>query len=317
MPRKSKAARSKPTVESAPIPLPAAISTDLDLAELRRALRDYRPLFRQLHQDVLREERRRPKFPRPSDRDKAHKAFAAQRGQLVELFATLKGAPLTPAEAHELLEEAESRAWSATTCALDADYGLDQLITANLAADGTYRLAGGQFMFTPPGGQTVVFANVRGEPETPAEIILLTSITVEVIGLLAALAGVVLPTIPIGKIATKLRARLTSPSTRREIAKLRRILGDANKTIAEKLAAIFDYLGYLSSAGLLSDILAQILADLSWWRIALLIAQLIAQLAIWLVPGAQAALVATRAIAVANAVLAIVTKGRDLGDMLK
>jgi hypothetical protein len=264
---------------------------------------------------VLREGRRGAKFPRPGDLEKARRAFAVHRPHLIRYFASLKGAPLTRAEADEILKEGQARAWSAATRAVDPAFDLEQLLAANLAADGSYQFADGQFRFTPPGGQTVSFASRRGEPDTP-EMILLASVTVETVGLLAALAGVLLPKVPIGSIATKLRARLTSPSTRREIARLRRILSDANKTIAEKLSAIFDYLGFLASAGILSDILAQILSELTWWRIALLIAQLVAQLTLWLVPGAQAALVTTRAIAVANSVLALAQKGRDLGDML-
>jgi hypothetical protein len=74
----------------------------------------------------------------------------------------------------------------------------------------------------------------------------------------------------------------------------------APRSLADKLQAILKFVNFLAGAGILPDIIAQALFNHSWWRIALLVAQLAAQ----------------KTIAVANAVLSLVTKGRDLGDML-
>jgi hypothetical protein len=195
--------------------------------------------------------------------------------------------------------------------------GQQELFVANLVQEGTYQLTGSTFVFNSPvGGSTVL--NIGNDDDlTSAEIILVGSLTVETLGFIAALAGIFLPKVDLYSLAAKFGDRFRSPTVQRALGRLLRVLRDGQKSLAEKVEAILTFMNVLSNLGLLSDIIAQILHDLSWWRIGLLIVQLIAQIALWLLPGAQAALVAQKGIAIANSVLSLTTKGRDLGDMLK
>jgi hypothetical protein len=302
--------------ESFPDPIPPDEVLTPDLQVIRELRQKFAPLLKEARADIGKERAPRPFLTSRARRDVAG-YVQTKRPELKRLLTQLKGSPVTERELTRILEEGIDRGLKSVERALDPEVDLRPLLSANLEADGLPSLIDHTFRFTSPDGGVVLCDTRAGKEPDVAEIILIVSVVIEVIGILAALAGVILPKINVAAIAKALGARMTSPSARRSLIALLKVLRDAGKGAAEKLQAIFKYLQYIANAGVLSDILAQILHDLSWWRIGLLIAQLLAQIAAWFLPGAQAALITQKAIAVAAAVAALASKARDLGDMLK
>lgn len=289
--------------------------TDHDL--LREGAQQLRPLLKEFSKPLLKAIAVGAFTPPP---DKVWKRIQRQLpdqfGGLRTQLSRLKGERLTDEEFEKLLSLGVANARTATDRMMQSWDGAAQLTDRNLVADGTYQISGSSFAYFSPGTSGDLVLNLSDSKDlTTAEIILITSIVVEVLGFVFALFGVIFPRVDLVKLWNKV-FRTRSRTVFRQMQRLLEILMDAQKTVAQKLEAILKFVNALANLGVLSDIVAQIFHDLSWWRIGLLIVQFLAQLALWLIPGAQAALAAQKAIAMANAVVSLTTKARDLGDML-
>jgi hypothetical protein len=157
-----------------------------------------------------------------------------------------------------------------------------------------------------------------GRPQDPKDdpkvyddealILLAVSFLVEILGLLASLAGLTLPNVPLGKLAGAVRGSLKSPSVREAFKKLLKVLGDARGTVAGKAEAIIDFLTVLGASGALSEIVAEVLDELSWFDYVKLGLQFAAFIASFLLPATAGARVARMVIALAAALTALVEK---------
>lgn len=269
-----------------------------------------------------------PKYPKgtllantwePNSRDwrRVEKEIGGQSRSLRKIFKELKGAPVTADECDAIIKTGLTQARENTHLMLALDTPFDEVIKANLAADGTYIISDSTLHYFSPMGPRLQFASQQvSTGEKVAKGLLGLSIIVEAVGFIGALLGINLPKVDLIKLGNKLGGRTRSRVVFRQIDKLFKFLQNAQKTLAEKLEAIIDFLNALWRIGILSDILAGIFASLRWWEIAGMIVMFGAQLALLANPATGAALAAKKAIAIGSTVYSLAKKGVDFGRLL-
>jgi hypothetical protein len=144
------------------------------------------------------------------------------------------------------------------------------------------RSARSLILFSPAakGGQPDA-PELLGDTLSDEQFILIVSLVAELVGLVAGLAGLVLPKVPMGPLTKALLPKLKSPAVRSAITQLLHTLASTQATLADKAGAIVTFLMELATLGILSEIIAEMVKDLSWWdyaRMALQIGLFIAAL---------------------------------------
>ncbi|MBW7997996.1 MAG: hypothetical protein FVQ81_15800 [Candidatus Glassbacteria bacterium] len=292
-------------------------TTSNDIELLIKGSQQLKPLLDSLREELQDSIKAQP-FEMPSKKvwKEIERALPLQYKGLRKNLAQLKGKDLTDGEFNRLIHMGVDKARLATEKIMKPGSGLEEIVEKNLSADGTYKFVGTTLIWNTPEHLPDIVLNTSDSDElTAAEIILITSLIVEVVGFLFALLGVVFPKIDLVKLWNKV-LRTRSRRVFELLKKLLEVLMDAQKPIAKKLEAILKFVKALASLGLLSDLIAQIFNDMSWLQLAFMLLQILAQVALWLLPGAQAALVAQKMVAVLSAIVSLTKKARDLAGML-
>ena len=191
------------------------------------------------------------------------------------------------------------------------------LMLHNLESDGIFLLGDQRFVWAAPGG--MVLAASRGDEEEwdAAALVMIGSIVVEALGVVAAIAGISLPTgKTLDRLGMKIWGRL-KPEQRAEFIRFMAKLLDPATGLEAKVRAIFELLRWLHGLGLIHLALNDLLDGMDWWDIGLTIAQLLLTLASLLIPGAAAAAFAARLVAISNALITIIRKAKNLKENLK
>jgi hypothetical protein len=104
---------------------------------------------------------------------------------------------------------------------------------------------------------------------TDSQWILIAGLTVELIGLLAAAVGVLLPKVPLGPVVKALLPFLKQPAVRQALTNLLATLALQTASLADKGTEILKFLGILSNAGALGRVLDAIFADFTVFDLVL------------------------------------------------
>ncbi|MCP9237469.1 hypothetical protein [Lewinella sp. JB7] len=233
-----------------------------------------------------------------------------------KMLGKLRGSEVTKEEWKALTKIGLARARKGMQAMLPTDSPFARILAANLAADGTYTLTGPTLTYHSPMGPQLPLAQMQiSTRDEVAKGLLSLSIIAEVIGLIGALVGISFPKVDLVKLSNKLGARTRSRLVFRQIDKLFKVLQNKQKSLADKLEAILDFVNRLSRAGIISDVAAGILSSMSWWEIGASLVMLAAQLVLLSNPATASALAAKKAIALGSAIYALAKKGLDLGRL--
>ena len=225
------------------------------------------------------------------------------------------GPPPMPAEVDAMIDQAID----AAQAVLESPTFDPSIAVENNFQDFTAAVIGDVLVATDKTARSMILmapAALAGDPAQPdvqegssdAEVILLSlSLTIELLGLIVGLAGLVLPQVNMAKILDGVRPFFTSPTVRAAIRELARILADKGSTITVKAQGIIQFLTVLSGAGALSKIVGDILDGLSWLDYLKLALQLTVFITSFFI-SAGAATAARLAVALANSLVQIVGK---------
>ena len=147
---------------------------------------------------------------------------------------------------------------------------------------------------------------------TDSQWILIAGLTVELIALLAAVAGVVLPKIPLGPAVKAVLPFLKQPVVRLALTELLATLALKTASLADKGTAILKFLGILSNVGALGRLLNTIFSDFSIFDLLVLVAQIGIIIVAFFIPASTAATVARIAAVLGAALKELIQKVKKL-----
>ena len=127
---------------------------------------------------------------------------------------------------------------------------------------------------------------------TDSQWILIAGLTVELIALLAAVAGVVLPKVPLGPVVKALLPFLKQPVVRQALTELLATLALKTASLADKGTAILKFLAILSNVGALGRLLDAFFSGLSVVDLLVVVVQIGIIVTAFLIPASTAATVA-------------------------
>jgi hypothetical protein len=167
----------------------------------------------------------------------------------------------------------------------------------------------GAVIFSPA---TPISQDGKSSDWTDSQWLLIAGLTVELIALLAAVVGVLLPKVPLGPVVKAVLPFLKQPVVREALTKLLATLALETASLADKGTEILKFLAILSNVGALGRVVDAILADFSVFDLVLLVAQIVIVIAAFFVPASTAATVARITVVLAAALKEIVNKVKKL-----
>jgi hypothetical protein len=167
----------------------------------------------------------------------------------------------------------------------------------------------GAVIFSPA---TPISQDGKSSDWTDSQWLLIAGLTVELIALLAAVVGVLLPKVPLGPVVKAVLPFLKQPVVRDALTTLLATLALETASLADKGTEILKFLAILSNVGALGRVVDAILADFSVFDLVLLVAQIVIVIAAFFVPASTAATVARITVVLAAALKEIVNKVKKL-----
>jgi len=155
----------------------------------------------------------------------------------------------------------------------DVDSIVDLGVPLNLASLPLLRTVGDAFVYTDAGGPNLVFDAPYFQQAQDDKFVkkaaIVAGIVLALVAFVAALGSIKMPNVGADKITPHIAGALRSPAVRTAFLTLLDTLKRAGATVAEKVAAIFDFLKTLWNVGALKEILKDVFSNLGWFDLVL------------------------------------------------
>jgi len=195
-----------------------------------------------------------------------------------------------------------------------------ELAVINQLSDFSAAIVGNAFIALDQGGTgaiilspaTPISQDGNSTEWTDSQWILIAGLTVELIALLAAAVGVLLPKVPLGPVVKAILPFLKQPVVREALTKLLATLALQTASLADKGTEILKFLAILSNIGALGRVLDAIFADFSVFDLLLFVAQIVIVIGAFFVPASTAATVARITVTLGAALKELINKVKKL-----